>query len=344
MDSGRGVPIRYGHAPERFSDFRRGRARFTRRRVRRARDPHRLRRHARRARRDHQRLQGRRRRPALGDQLGRRARERRRSRTASPAGFFGTSAGRSSTRPASARRSPTARRGAAASSATRATSCSRRSAPTTPTCASTCPARSARRSRARSASCSRTSTPPAAQRSRSWTRAARRSSRSPVPAGPNGLSFVGVRFRDGERVAEVQVRAGSSADRARRRRHAADRPGGDRRRDLRRAAGRPRAAAGPPVRADRRSPASTDAAAARPEPRASLITLAKSVRRNRTLKVVLGSSVDTDGTLTPGQDRRSTSRSRRARRRSRFKVPANAKHGKQKLAGLDPARRRSRRA
>src|SRR4029079_5078098 len=32
----------------------------------------------------------------------------------------------------------------------------------------------------------------------------------PVPAGPNGLSFVGVRFRDGERVAEVTIRAGSS--------------------------------------------------------------------------------------------------------------------------------------
>jgi hypothetical protein len=33
----------------------------------------------------------------------------------------------------------------------------------------------------------------------------------PVPAGPNGLSFVGVRFKDGERVAEVQVHAGSTA-------------------------------------------------------------------------------------------------------------------------------------
>ena len=32
-----------------------------------------------------------------------------------------------------------------------------------------------------------------------------------MPAGPNGLSFVGVRFKDGERVVEVQVRAGTAA-------------------------------------------------------------------------------------------------------------------------------------
>ena len=47
--------------------------------------------------------------------------------------------------------------------ATRATSCSRRSARTHRTCASTCPARRARRSRARSASCSPTSTRPRAR-------------------------------------------------------------------------------------------------------------------------------------------------------------------------------------
>ena len=124
--------------------------------------------------------------------------------------------------------------------------------------------------------------------SRSWTRAARRSSTSPVPPGPNGLSFVGVRFRDGERVAEVQVRAGTAPIAPGVVDTPADRPRGDRRRALRRAAGRSRAAARHPVRRRstcrrRRSP--TTPARRTPRLRASLITLAKSVRRNRTLKV-----------------------------------------------------------
>ena len=59
-----------------------------------------------------------------------------------------------------------------------------------------------------------------------------------VPAGPNGLSFVSVRFTGGERVARVELRAGSARPlEAGRARAAAGRRRRDRRRDLRRAAG-----------------------------------------------------------------------------------------------------------
>ena len=54
------------------------------------------------------------------------------------------------------------------------------------------------------------------------------------------------------------------------------------------------------------------------------------MRRNRTLKVVVGSSVDTEGTLTLGKASRTLTLEAGATPFS-FKVPANAKRGKQKL-------------
>ena len=54
------------------------------------------------------------------------------------------------------------------------------------------------------------------------------------------------------------------------------------------------------------------------------------MRRNRTLKVIVGSSVDTEGTLTLGKAVRTLTLEAGATPFS-FKVPANAKRGKQKL-------------
>ena len=61
--------------------------------------------------------------------------------------------------------------------------------------------------------------------------------------------------------------------------------------------------------------------AAAPRPRASLITLAKSVRRNRTLKVIVGSSARHRGRRSRSARPSARSRSRRARPRSRSRSP-----------------------
>jgi hypothetical protein len=151
-----------------------------------------------------------------------------------------------------------------------------------------------------------------------------------VPAGPNGLSFVGVRFRDGEHVAEVQVRAGTAAIAP----GVTDTPQTDLAALDDVIFAEPQADFAP--RPDTQflpsePPSGFDETASTPAaPRASLITLAKSVRRNRLLKVVLGSSVDSDATLTLGKTVKHLTLEAGATPFS-FRVPANAKKGKQKL-------------
>jgi hypothetical protein len=150
-----------------------------------------------------------------------------------------------------------------------------------------------------------------------------------VPPGPNGLSFVGVRFRDGERVAEVQVRAGSSPIAP----GVVDGPQNDLAALDDVIFSEPQAdlAVAPETRfAPVDVPSGLEPQADAPRPRASLLPLAKSVRRNRTLKVVVGSSIDTEGTLTLGKAVRTLTLDAGATPFS-FKVPANAKRGKQKL-------------
>jgi hypothetical protein len=157
----------------------------------------------------------------------------------------------------------------------------------------------------------------------------------PVPPGPNGLSFVGVRFRDGERIAEVQVRAGTAPIAP----GVVDTPQTDLAAIDDVLFAEPQADLAPPpdtqfVPIDVPSgfdPSSlTSSSSATPPLRASLITLAKSVRRNRLLKVVLGSSADTEGTLTLGKTVKHLTLQAGATSFS-FRVPANAKKGKQKL-------------
>lgn len=145
----------------------------------------------------------------------------------------------------------------------------------------------------------------------------------PVPAGANGLSFIGVRFRDGERVARVRVRSGT----------APLEPGNvDGQNDL--AAiddvifAEPEADLEPPA-----EPAPSEGAPAETAPaaplRASLIPLAKRVRAGRQLSVVIGTSAEASATL---QLRRG-SRALATRRLTaepgattvRLRVPANAR-------------------
>ena len=78
-------------------------------------------------------------------------------------------------------------------------------------------------------------------------------------------------------------------------------------------------------------PGFDDAVHGRAAPRASLIPLAKSVRRNRTLKVMLGSSVDAEGDAERSARPSSTLTLEAGATPFSFKVPANAKQGKQKL-------------
>jgi hypothetical protein len=151
----------------------------------------------------------------------------------------------------------------------------------------------------------------------------------PVPAGPDGLSFVGVRFRDGERVAEVQIRAGSSPIAP----GVVDSPQTDLAAVDDVLFAEPQADLAPPPEIQQvpfEVPAGGDGTASVARPRASLLTLAKSVRRNRTLKVVIGSSVDAEGTLALGKATKTLTLDAGATPFS-FKVPANAKRGKQKL-------------
>ena len=127
-----------------------------------------------------------------------------------------------------------------------------------------------------------------------------------VPAGPNGLSFVSVRFTGGERVARVEVRAGAEALE----------PGEPEPPQADVAAiddvifGEPLADEAPPVepefvpdRAARRVRAGRRRRCA-----PSLIPLARKVRAGRTLKVVLGSSADASATLTLGKAKRTLRR------------------------------------
>jgi hypothetical protein len=151
-----------------------------------------------------------------------------------------------------------------------------------------------------------------------------------VPPGPNGLSFVGVRFRDGERVAEVQIRAGSSPIAP----GVVDSPQNDLAAIDDVLFSEPQADLAPPpetqfVPVDVPSGFEEPSTAA-PKQRASLLPLAKSVRRNRTLKVVIGSSVDAEGVLKLGKAVKTLTLEAGATPFS-FKVPANAKKGKQKL-------------
>jgi hypothetical protein len=152
----------------------------------------------------------------------------------------------------------------------------------------------------------------------------------PVPPGPNGLSFVGVRFRDGERVAEVQIRAGSSPIAP----GVVDSPQNDLAAIDDVVFSEPQADLAPPPEIQQvpfEVPSGFDESpSAGPRPRASLLPLAKSVRRNRTLKVVIGSSVDGEGVLTLGKAKKTLTLEAGATPFS-FKVPANAKKGKQKL-------------
>jgi hypothetical protein len=155
----------------------------------------------------------------------------------------------------------------------------------------------------------------------------------PVPAGPNGLSFVGVRFRDGERVAEVQVRAGNVPIAP----GVVDSPQNDLAAVDDVIFSEPQADLAPPPEPDFAAlpdfsvpSGGGEQGASAPALRASLITLAKSVRRNRTLKVVLGSSADAEAKLTLGKTVKHLTLQAGATSFS-FRVPANAKKGKQKL-------------
>jgi hypothetical protein len=156
-----------------------------------------------------------------------------------------------------------------------------------------------------------------------------------VPAGPNGLSFVGVRFKDGERVVEVQVRAGTAAIAP----GVVDSPQTDLAAIDDVIFAEPQADLPPLPEPDLSgslpdfslpSGGGEPSGGATPRTRGSLIALAKSVRRNRVLKVVLGSSIDSDATLTLGKTVKHLTLEAGATPFS-FRVPANAKAGKQKL-------------
>jgi hypothetical protein len=150
----------------------------------------------------------------------------------------------------------------------------------------------------------------------------------PVPTGV--LSFVGVRFRDGERVAEVRVRSGSVAIAP----GVVDGPQsdvaaiddvifGEPEADLL-ALSEPSFTAG-----DFSAPSSSEEPAAA-KVRASLIPLAKKVRAGRTLKLVLGTSADATAKLSLGKTAR-TFQLEAGATALNFKVPAKTKRGKQKL-------------
>jgi hypothetical protein len=147
-----------------------------------------------------------------------------------------------------------------------------------------------------------------------------------VPTGQ--LSFVGVRFRDGERVAEVQVRSGSVPIAP----GVVDTPQTDVAAIDDVIFGEPEAdlfALPPELAATEFEPSPTIETPA-VKLRASLIALAKRVRAGRTLKLVLGSSADATAKLTLGKTTRTVPLEAGATE-VKFKVPAKAKRGKQKL-------------
>ena len=147
-----------------------------------------------------------------------------------------------------------------------------------------------------------------------------------VPAGPNGLSFVSVRFTSGERVARVEVRSGAEALA----------PGQPEPPQADVAAiddvifGEPLADEAPPLEFEPLPSEPVVESAPAPSLRASLIPLARRVRAGRTLKVVLGSSADASATLTLGRTVRSFTTLAGAKTVN-LRVPAKAKQGKQKL-------------
>jgi hypothetical protein len=151
----------------------------------------------------------------------------------------------------------------------------------------------------------------------------------PVPTGV--LSFVGVRFRDGERVAEVRVRSGSTAIAP----GVVDGPQADLAAIDDVIFGEPEADLfAPPTEpsftaSDFPAPSGSEDPTA-PSVRATLIPLAKQVRAGRTLKLVVGASVDTTATVRLGKTVRTFSLEAGATPVS-FKVPATTKRGKQKL-------------
>jgi hypothetical protein len=148
-----------------------------------------------------------------------------------------------------------------------------------------------------------------------------------VPAGPNGLSFVSVRFTGGERVARVSVRAGAEALQ----------PGQPEQPQADVAAiddvifGEPLADEPPPVEPEF-IPSEPQLETGPPAPalRSSLIPLSRKVRAGRTLKVVLGSSAQASATLTLGKVKRTLAAEAGATTVN-LRVPAKAKKGKQKL-------------
>ena len=148
-----------------------------------------------------------------------------------------------------------------------------------------------------------------------------------VPAGPNGLSFVSVRFTGGERVARVSVRAGAEALE----------PGEPEPPQADVAAiddvifGEPLPDEAPPVEPEFiPSEPLVESGPSAPALRASLIPLSKKVRAGRTLKVVLGTSAEASATLTLGKTKR-TFTTEAGATTVNFRVPAKAKKGKQKL-------------
>ena len=147
-----------------------------------------------------------------------------------------------------------------------------------------------------------------------------------VPAGPDGLSFVSVRFTGGERVARVEVRSGA----------APLEPGEPEAPQADVAAiddvifGEPLPDEAPPVEFETPPTEPAFESPAAPELRAGLFPLARKVRAGRTLKVVLGSSADASATLTLGRTTRRLTTLAGARTVN-LRVPAKAKKGKQKL-------------
>ena len=147
-----------------------------------------------------------------------------------------------------------------------------------------------------------------------------------VPAGPDGLSFVSVRFTGGERVARVEVRSGA----------APLEPGEPEAPQADVAAiddvifGEPLPDEAPPVDLESLPTEPSFESPAAPELRAGLFPLARKVRAGRTLKVVLGSSADASATLTLGRTTRRLTTLAGARTVN-LRVPAKAKKGKQKL-------------
>jgi hypothetical protein len=147
-----------------------------------------------------------------------------------------------------------------------------------------------------------------------------------VPAGPDGLSFVSVRFTGGERVARVEVRSGAAPlEPSEPETPQADVAAID---DV--IFGEPLADEPPPVEPEFLPSEPFAESPAAPALRASLVPLTRQVRAGRTLKVVVGSSADAGATLTLGKARR-TLEAQAGATTVKLRVPAKAKKGRQRL-------------